>query len=564
MSFRLRLLLGVLAAAILPLAGLGIVVRREMIARLETADHRRVAELLTVIRHDVASRIASTRDRLEGLALDLDAGNQLRLALRGAGQVDWLRDWAASAARQSGLPFLSLHDGEGRILSSGHFRNDYGRPEPALLGLLATPDSAALAVVATADGPRLGLLVGISFAVAGMPLHLLGGEAFDSARLAELGRGDLTVSLTRGHEPCATASPPPTPGDIPILDCRPSHAAGELGLAMIDPRTGSGRDSVWLVARMTSDRTGELVRRIDRWFLVAGSLGLLLAIVVGASLARVLSRPITELAEKTERVDLDRLDQRFATGRLDELGQLANLLDAMTARLRASTTRLRDAERRVATGDLARQVNHDVKNGLIPIRNVLRHLSQVAADEPDRLVAVWRERVPTLEASVGYLDELARNYAKLAPAPTRERCDANELLRELARGAGPSGTDVRLDLDAAVPSVSVDRVALRRILENLLSNAVEAIDGAGKVTLSSSVEKADDATIVRLGVSDTGRGMTREQLERAFDDFFTTKPDGTGLGLSVVRRLVADLGGTLRVETEPGAGSRFTVEIRES
>jgi signal transduction histidine kinase len=66
---------------------------------------------------------------------------------------------------------------------------------------------------------------------------------------------------------------------------------------------------------------------------------------------------------------------------------------------------------------------------------------------------------------------------------------------------------------------------------------------------------------IRIAVADSGRGMSREELERAFDDFHTTKPTGTGLGLSVVRRLVADLGGSLQVTTEPGAGSRFTVEL---
>ena len=66
---------------------------------------------------------------------------------------------------------------------------------------------------------------------------------------------------------------------------------------------------------------------------------------------------------------------------------------------------------------------------------------------------------------------------------------------------------------------------------------------------------------VAVTVADTGRGMSREELDRAFDDFHTTKPDGTGLGLSVVRRLVADVGGTLRVETAPGSGTRFFVEL---
>ena len=77
-------------------------------------------------------------------------------------------------------------------------------------------------------------------------------------------------------------------------------------------------------------------------------------------------------------------------------------------------------------------------------------------------------------------------------------------------------------------------------------------------------ERVHDATAgrrVRMTVADTGPGMTRAELDRAFDDFHTTKPDGTGLGLSIVRRLVLDLGGALRIETEPGAGTRAMVEL---
>ena len=90
----------------------------------------------------------------------------------------------------------------------------------------------------------------------------------------------------------------------------------------------------------------------------------------------------------------------------------------MTARLRTSAARLRDAERRAAMGDLARQVNHDIKNGLVPIRNVLRHLDEVARHEPEPLAAMFAERRGTLESSVSYLETLARNYARLSPAAT--------------------------------------------------------------------------------------------------------------------------------------------------
>jgi signal transduction histidine kinase len=114
--------------------------------------------------------------------------------------------------------------------------------------------------------------------------------------------------------------------------------------------------------------------------------------------------------------------------------------------------------------------------------------------------------------------------------------------------------------------VRADEFVLRRILENLAGNAVDSLGSRpGTVTIStmSSTEAGANGSrpSVRIVVADTGRGMSRAELDHAFDDFYSTKAGGTGLGLSVVRRLVADLGGTLRVETEPGAGSRFLVEL---
>src|SRR5262249_46160006 len=159
------------------------------------------------------------------------------------------------------------------------------------------------------------------------------------------------------------------------------------------------------------------------------------------------------------------------------IGALGRLLAAMTARLRAGAVRLREAERGAAVGDLARQINHDIKNGLTPIRNVMRHLTQTAEREPERLVAVYGEPKATVESSVEYLDRLARNYAGLTPALDQSTSDPNAILREVARSVAAPGAMVETDLAEGLPPVRADSVALRRILENLAGNAVDALEG---------------------------------------------------------------------------------------
>jgi signal transduction histidine kinase len=372
---------------------------------------------------------------------------------------------------------------------------------------------------------------------------VIGGEALDSARLAAIsGDPDLEARLSLEGAPFADAAVASV--TLPLVDA--------TGARLVS-------DSAGLLLTLRSDRLGALQRRLDRWFLVvvAGTVGL--ALLLAAWLAARISAPIRELSEKTAALDLERLDQDFTSERSDEIGTLSNLLDAMTRRLRASSARLREAERRAAVGDLSRQVNHDIRNGLAPIRHVVRHLSEVAERSPAELPVIFAERRGTLESSVAYLENLAANYARLAPGPGRGTTDVGALLSEIARSLSSDRVTVTAAVAPDTPRAAADAVTVRRIVENLAVNGVESIEGAGG-TVSISGERSP-AGGVRIAVADSGRGMSREELERAFDDFHTTKPTGTGLGLSVVRRLVADLGGSLSVATEPGAGSRFTVEL---
>jgi signal transduction histidine kinase len=262
-------------------------------------------------------------------------------------------------------------------------------------------------------------------------------------------------------------------------------------------------------------------------------------------------------------VELDRYDAVLATRRQDEIGALSRLLDRMVQRLRASARQLRETERRATVGDMARQVNHDIRNGLLPIRNVIRHLAEVAQESPADLGTVFHERAGTLEGGIGYLESLAANYARITPRTERQPCDVNALLEGLARDAAvPGDAGIRLELSRSLPHASADPVALRRIVENLVINALESLGGsAGRVTIATDAAgSADDARVV-ITVADTGVGIPADTVERIFDDFYTTKDRGTGLGLSIVRRLVTDMGGRIRVQSEPGRGTTFTIDL---
>lgn len=544
MSFRTRAFLVMLAAVLVPLGVLAVGVRKEMSALVRRERAEGVAGAERSLASGLEAAATRIRLRLARIAAELGDDSRFRLAVdRGDPAARaWLLDQAGEAMRAAALDMLQVQDAGGTILSSGHFRNEYDRAGLPAAATYAT-DSGFVIRVRTPDGSVLALALVHPFQVGGAEFTLIGGEAIDSAWLASFGRAadvEARLSLAGREEP----APAPASRRLRFVDAtgtRPEAGSADLHLVRTD------------------DALEALQRRLDRWFLLVMAGTAALALALAGWLAARISAPIRELSAKTAALDLERLDQDFATGRTDEIGTLANLLEAMSGRLRTSTARLREAERRAAVGDLSRQVNHDIRNGLAPIRHVVRHLSEVAEREPAELPAVFAERRGTLESSVAYLENLAANYARLAPGTGRGATDVGQLIREIAALLSTGRVAVEAVTAAGLPHAAADPVSLRRIVENLAVNAVESIEQEhGTVTIAGEPTPEGH---VRITVTDTGRGMTRAELDRAFDDFHTTKPTGTGLGLSVVRRLVADLGGSVEVATEPGAGSRFSVDL---
>jgi signal transduction histidine kinase len=557
MSFRTRLLLGAIPLALLPLLLLALGVRREVERRMTRQYDDRVAAMAALVEEDLDRESRAIGSRLHALAATLAADNRFRLALVDAGaDRRYLLDYAGAAMALAGLDALQIQDERGRILSSGHFRNEFDRVDAALpAALRATPDTLALAELRSPGGALPALVRLADVRLGARTLTLVGGAAVDRRFLARLDRGaGLSVALVH---PGGTVRPAGGTGAVPRDDVRVRE--------VVLPFVGAGGergDASFQVAQSLAPLR-ELRSSIDRWFAVATAAAAALAVLLALTLAARLSRPLAELALRTRRLDLDRLDVDFPSWRADEIGVLARTLGALTQRLRASAARLRDAERRATLGDVARQVNHDVRNGLTPIRNVVQHLAQLARERPAELPEVFLERQSTLDASIGYLHSLAASYARLSPQLERRACDVNAIVRDVVNAAPEAeGGRVLADLAAGLPAVIGDPVALRRIIENLATNALESLAaGKGTVVISTSRAETHGEARVHLVVADTGPGMTAEQAGRVFDDFYTTKERGTGLGLSIVRRLVTDMGGVITVDTEPGRGARFRIDL---
>jgi nitrogen fixation/metabolism regulation signal transduction histidine kinase len=228
------------------------------------------------------------------------------------------------------------------------------------------------------------------------------------------------------------------------------------------------------------------------------------------------------------------------------------------------------AQREAAWGEVARRLAHEIKNPLTPIRlsaERMRHKLLPSMNEKD--AQLLDRGTETIVQQVEAMKEMVNAFSEYARAPRFEMVDVNlnQLVTEVtdlyrAQIAGRSVTlDVRLEPE--VTSLVADRGRLRQLLHNLLTNAVEALEGqaGGAITVATRLAQRNGEEVVEIAVEDNGPGFQRELIGQVFDPYVTTKPRGTGLGLAIVRKIVEEHGGHVEADNRAGGGARVRVEL---
>jgi len=213
-----------------------------------------------------------------------------------------------------------------------------------------------------------------------------------------------------------------------------------------------------------------------------------------------------------------------------------------------------------ALGRMATQVAHELKNPLGGLKLYARHLEQRLATAGD---AEGLEVAAKIGQAIDHLAELVTEITAFGRSPElkRARTDVNALLNECLALAQDRTADRQIeivrDYDTTCPPASLDAPALRKVFLNLILNGLEAMGAEGVLTVRSTFR---DGAIDVL-VEDTGCGMSPETQLRIFDLFFTTKPNGTGLGMEIARSVVDKHGGHMRIDSAPGKGTRVRVHL---
>ena len=586
MSFRLRLFLLFALAAV---AAVGLVTWTVSTATrhaFERLDDARTTALIAQFQREFARHSDEVVSQVEGIAAD---DNTLRIAIdlaRDGSDYGPYVDEAAAIAAAHRLDFLELIAGDGTIISSAQWPARFGykadwvtqgvdwKAEGVFLKSEELPEETALALVAVR-----------AVNTGDKNLYIVGGARLDKAFLSSLVLpAGMRALLYRNFD--ATFSPqalvdasglvPEAQRFRPLIE-KVRARGREAGQRIEWP---DGPETVQAIPLLGRDKTplgvllvgssrrelaalGRTIRAIG--FTVVG-LGILFGVALAAWGSRRITKPVERLAEGARQVASGKWDVRVDVQSGDEIGELADAFNSMTQQLVDQRDRLLQTERVAAWRELARRLAHELKNPLFPLQITIENLRRAKEQGPELFDEVFNESSETLLAELANLKTIIARFGDFAkmPAPQLESVDVNEVVKNAvrlydARAADPERPPIKLQtaLSVALPRIQADPEQLGRALQNLILNAIDAMPEGGGLRIATIARDGS----VGIDVSDTGGGLTPEEAGRLFTPYYTTKQHGTGLGLAIVQSVISDHHGKISVESEPGRGTTFHIDL---
>jgi len=610
MRFRRKLLAVFALTVFLSVAMVAWIVSEVTRRAFARNDDERTAALVAQFRREFSRQGDEVTRRVDTIAAS-EAASRMALALSHApADSGPYFELAKTTAENNQLDFLEFVGSNGAIISSAQWPAKFGYPEEGFANFAAAGEQEAfLKQEQLQDGVALGLFAVRAARVGERPVYVVGGRRLDRAFLSKL---DLPAGMrallyqNRGEhfsvdllidpsKTAATTTPAPTapdkthPGEKlePLIDSvrryreemtavvpwsgdqaddEVFHAIPLLGSG---PGAGTNQNRPLLAILLigNSRRTYvELKRHIRSAALLVGGGGIAMAILLSSWAAARVTRPVEQMAHAAREVGAGNWNVRVEVDGADELAQLGDAFNRMTAELLGQKERLVQAERVAAWRELARRLAHELKNPLFPLQLTVENLMRARQQSPEQFEEVFRESSQTLLAEISNLKGIVGRFSEFSkmPQPRLQLTQVNDVIRGVMQlfqaqleAPGRARINCELQLDARLEPIAADAELLHRAISNLVLNAMDAMPLGG--TLSLRTRGADGKVLIE--VADTGSGMTDEECEKIFTPYYTSKEQGTGLGLAIVQSVVSDHGGSIRVQSELGRGTTFVIEL---
>lgn len=289
-------------------------------------------------------------------------------------------------------------------------------------------------------------------------------------------------------------------------------------------------------------------------FLVSG--------VIALFITNRVTRSFSLISEKMREINLGKTNEEVEWKRNDEIGGLVREYNKMVKKLEVSAQALARSEREGAWREMARQVAHEIKNPLTPMKLSIQFLQKAIDNNSANVKELTAQVAKTLVEQIDHLSKIAFDFSQFANIGNTnvEVFDLNEVIRSLDNLYKTSHEgDLKLNTVDGKVLVKADKTQMNRLFTNLIQNAIEACDGKDKCDIEVNEVQVDG--VVQISVKDNGEGIPREMHSKIFVPNFTTKSSGTGLGLAMCKGIAEQAGGRIWFETEKGKGSIFYVEL---
>jgi signal transduction histidine kinase len=298
----------------------------------------------------------------------------------------------------------------------------------------------------------------------------------------------------------------------------------------------------------------------NAYYFGAYSIVVVLALLLGVFFANQISKPVSQLTEAARRIGEGDLDYRIKSGRTDEFGKLEDAFNEMSKEIKQKREDLIKYEKELAWKEMAKQVAHEIKNPLTPIKLAVQHLFQAHKDRVHNFGEILKQSVTMIHEQIEALSRIASEFSNFARMPERRPivCNLSEILKEAVQLFSKyEKVEFILDLKDNEVNIYADKEELRRAFINIIRNSVQAMDEKGTVSISTKI--IDNKIQIEIG--DNGPSMPEEIKDRIFEPNFSTKTDGMGLGLAIVKKTIDDLGGTITFTSQKGLGTAFTITL---
>ncbi len=292
---------------------------------------------------------------------------------------------------------------------------------------------------------------------------------------------------------------------------------------------------------------------------------LLIALVIGFTIARGVTKRINRMAAATEDVAQGRLEIEIPVDGNDEITELTVAFNKMVAEIDSARDRIVYLEKVSGWQDLARRLAHEIKNPLTPIQLAIQELHRrMPQDTRPEFRQLVEDSSEIVTDEIGALTRLVDEFSQFARLPevAPESVDLAAFVEDFlsAYNRFEPDADVAVEMPDDAVTVTLDRILMRRVFANLAENAIEAA-GKGKARLSIAATINPDRRGVELVFEDNGPGVSDDNAARIFEPYFTTKSDGTGLGLAIVKKIVLQHGGTIALNRGKAGGALFVIRL---